>query len=67
MIDPERLRRQFEAQYGQMPRLFSAPGRVNLIGEHTDYINARRTVNGTDHAFEVAANAELFEAALKAA
>ena len=37
MIDPERLRRQFEAQYGQMPRLFSAPGRVNLIGEHTDY------------------------------
>jgi galactokinase len=37
MIDKERLRRQFEAQYGEVPRLFSAPGRVNLIGEHTDY------------------------------
>jgi galactokinase len=37
MIDPERLRRQFEAQYKEVPRLFSAPGRVNLIGEHTDY------------------------------
>lgn len=23
--------------YGRQPRLFSAPGRVNLIGEHTDY------------------------------
>jgi galactokinase len=23
--------------YGSEPRLFSAPGRVNLIGEHTDY------------------------------
>ncbi len=37
MIDPDRLRRQFEAEYGEKPRLFSAPGRVNLIGEHTDY------------------------------
>jgi galactokinase len=37
MIDKERLRRQFEAQYREEPRLFSAPGRVNLIGEHTDY------------------------------
>ncbi len=37
MIDSERLRRQFEAEYGHAPRLFSAPGRVNLIGEHTDY------------------------------
>ena len=37
MIDPGRLRRQFELQYQETPRLFSAPGRVNLIGEHTDY------------------------------
>jgi galactokinase len=25
------------ALYGREPRVFSAPGRVNLIGEHTDY------------------------------
>lgn len=25
------------AQFGQAPRLFAAPGRVNIIGEHTDY------------------------------
>jgi len=28
---------EFERSFGQHPRLFSAPGRVNLIGEHTDY------------------------------
>ncbi len=27
----------FEAVYGRKPRVFRAPGRVNLIGEHTDY------------------------------
>jgi galactokinase len=31
------LARHFEALYGTQPRIFSAPGRVNLIGEHTDY------------------------------
>lgn len=31
------LRQQFRQLYGSEPRLFSAPGRVNLIGEHTDY------------------------------
>ncbi|MCI0388866.1 MAG: galactokinase [Acidobacteria bacterium] len=28
---------QFFELYGREPRVFSAPGRVNLIGEHTDY------------------------------
>jgi galactokinase len=37
MIDLGALRRTFETLYGREPRLFSAPGRVNLIGEHTDY------------------------------
>ena len=37
MIDPRQLRHQFELRYQESPRLFSAPGRVNLIGEHTDY------------------------------
>ena len=27
----------FEQSFGQTPRVFRAPGRVNLIGEHTDY------------------------------
>lgn len=31
------LRRSFEQSHGQTPRIFRAPGRVNLIGEHTDY------------------------------
>ncbi len=31
------MRERFAALYGEQPRLFRAPGRVNLIGEHTDY------------------------------
>jgi galactokinase len=29
--------RGFRERFGAVPRVFSAPGRVNLIGEHTDY------------------------------
>jgi galactokinase len=32
-----RLRAEFRARFGRDPRVFRAPGRVNLIGEHTDY------------------------------
>jgi galactokinase len=31
------LRIRFRDLYSQEPRIFRAPGRVNLIGEHTDY------------------------------
>jgi galactokinase len=31
------LREQFQELYGEEARVFRAPGRVNLIGEHTDY------------------------------
>lgn len=37
MVDPNALRRAFHEFYGAEPRIFAAPGRVNLIGEHTDY------------------------------
>ncbi len=32
-----RLVSDFRVHFGLSPRVFSAPGRVNLIGEHTDY------------------------------
>ena len=31
------LARHFADLFGSEPRIFSAPGRVNLLGEHTDY------------------------------
>jgi len=40
MADSERVARataKFQDVFGDSPRLFRAPGRVNLIGEHTDY------------------------------
>ena len=38
MLDVNLIRDQFELHYGIHPRLIvRAPGRVNLIGEHTDY------------------------------
>src|SRR5690349_13736103 len=37
MVDLNRLIAGFSERYGSKPRLFSAPGRVNIIGEHTDY------------------------------
>ncbi len=37
MTDTGPLLTRFHELYGKKPRLFRAPGRVNLIGEHTDY------------------------------
>ena len=36
-VDPERLLDRFKAMYGKQPVVYRAPGRVNIIGEHTDY------------------------------
>jgi len=37
MKDPAGLAETFRSLYGGQPRIYRAPGRVNLIGEHTDY------------------------------
>ncbi len=37
MFYARELAARFEALYGREPRISRAPGRVNLIGEHTDY------------------------------
>ncbi|MDF3070444.1 MAG: galK [Polyangiaceae bacterium] len=37
VLDVDGLKAQFSAQFTGTPQVFSAPGRVNLIGEHTDY------------------------------
>lgn len=33
------VRKRFLALYGTEPHIFTSPGRINLIGEHTDYNN----------------------------
>lgn len=37
LVDLTQLQQAFQQRYGREPRFFRAPGRVNLIGEHTDY------------------------------
>lgn len=36
-LDARELAQAFRRQFEMEPEIFSAPGRVNLIGEHTDY------------------------------
>src|ERR1043166_5344621 len=37
VVDPQDLAKACAELFGVQPRIFRAPGRVNLIGEHTDY------------------------------
>lgn len=62
MIDLAQIPAEFQQRFRAAPRLFSAPGRVNLIGEHTDYnegfvlplaINRRTYVAGAKRADRV--------------
>jgi galactokinase len=36
-MNPAEMAARFRERFADDPRIFSAPGRVNLIGEHTDY------------------------------
>ncbi|MDE2306358.1 MAG: galactokinase, partial [Gammaproteobacteria bacterium] len=36
-MNPAQQKVDFKARYGVFPQIYRAPGRVNLIGEHTDY------------------------------
>ncbi len=36
-VDTENLVRDFRDRFGKEPVVYRAPGRVNIIGEHTDY------------------------------
>ena len=36
-VTVRRLKALFAERYGAIPTIYRAPGRVNLIGEHTDY------------------------------
>jgi hypothetical protein len=47
MSDPQTLLRSFQELYHTTPRLFSAPGRINLIGEHTDCTTGLRLPSTT--------------------
>ncbi len=36
-VNPNELKQKFQQLFGAEPALYRAPGRVNIIGEHTDY------------------------------
>ncbi len=56
MLNVEAIRNAFEQHYGIHPRLIvRAPGRVNLIGEHTDYNDGFVFPVAIDYATYVAA------------
>jgi galactokinase len=57
LIERAALRKAFTEHYGRAPRLFRAPGRVNLIGEHTDYNDGFVLPMAIEHETVVAASA----------
>ena len=56
VIDLDKLKSAFTGKYGGKPRVFRAPGRINLIGEHTDYNDGFVLPAAIDFATYVAAS-----------
>lgn len=54
-IDISKLRRDFQARYGQNPLIVFAPGRVNLVGDHIDYCGGSVLPMPIEHGTWVAA------------
>lgn len=36
-MDTKKIKDKFQALYGEAGRVYASPGRINIIGEHTDY------------------------------
>jgi galactokinase len=49
------LMQRFVERFGARPRLFRAPGRINLIGDHTDYADGMALPAAIDRACLIAA------------
>lgn len=56
LVELETLKKEFADRYSREPRIFRAPGRVNLIGEHTDYNDGFVLPAALDFATYVAAS-----------
>jgi galactokinase len=54
-VDADALRARFIQRFGAAPRLFRAPGRINIIGEHTDYSEGLALPAAIDRACTIAA------------
>jgi len=57
LTSPARAAAAFRARFGAAPRLFQAPGRINIIGEHTDYCGGLAMPAAIDRWCRVAAAA----------
>ena len=57
LTPPARAAEAFRARFGVLPRLFQAPGRINIIGEHTDYCGGLAMPAAIDRWCRVAAAA----------
>lgn len=56
MCDTDRLQKLFQQMHHAEPLIIRAPGRINLIGEHTDYNNGFVLSAAIDKAIYVAIN-----------